>query len=290
MKGGGFSQVSGSVLAGQADPFPFSIIAVVWLGLLFMRAFQRWALSTGLDAMQHLNRQVTIAPACVRALIPWGNPTLLSEGVPLGRVTSRIVVSTDASLYGWGALCQLSSVRGGVVRGSEATSHKLFGVAGCLSLAPQLLRGKHVLVRTDNMTVVSYINRQGGTCSLPLLQLTRKLLMWSKHLASLRAVHVMGHLNGGADMLSRGGPQVREWRLHPWIVAQIWDRFGRAEVDLFASAENTLPAVFLDHRQERSAGCERSVACMAKDPAVCVSASGSDTAHSRSGTQMEWAF
>lgn len=54
--------------------------------------------------------------------------------------------------------------------------------------------------------------------------------------------------------------------------------------------EHTLPAVFLDHRQERSAGCGCSVACMAQDPAVCVSAGGSDTAHSRSGTQMEWAF
>lgn len=53
------------------------------------------------------------------------------------------------------------------------------------------------------------------------------------------SVHVPGHLNGVADMLSRGGPQVREWRLHPRIVAQIWDRFGRAEVDLFASAENS---------------------------------------------------
>lgn len=98
------------------------------------------------------------------------------------------------------------------------------------------------------------------------------------------SVHVPGHLNGVADMLSRGGPQVREWRLHPRIVAQIWDRFGRAEVDLFCVCrELTLPAVFLDHRQERSAGCGRSVAFMAQDPAVCVSAGGSDTAHSRSG-------
>lgn len=30
-----------------------------------------------------------------------------------------------------------------------------------------------------------------------------------------------------------------QWQLHPLIVAQIWDRFGRAEVDLFASAEST---------------------------------------------------
>ena len=32
---------------------------------------------------------------------------------------------------------------------------------------------------------------------------------------------------------------MREWRLHPAVVAQIWERFGRAEVDLFASRSNT---------------------------------------------------
>lgn len=62
-----------------------------------------------------------------------------------------------------------------------------------------------------------------------------------EHLASLRAVHVPGRLNGGADLLSRGGPQVRKWRLHPRIVAQIWDRFDRAEVDLFLRLQKTRP-------------------------------------------------
>lgn len=44
-------------------------------------------------------------------------------------------------------------------------------------------------------------------------------------------VHILGHLNVGADMLSRGGLQVREWRLYPRIETQIWDRFGKAQVE-----------------------------------------------------------
>ena len=36
-----------------------------------------------------------------------------------------------------------------------------------------------------------------------------------------------------------GGALVREWRLHPLVVAQIWTHFGRAEVDLFAARVNT---------------------------------------------------
>lgn len=54
--------------------------------------------------------------------------------------------------------------------------------------------------------------------------------MWSsEHLASLRAVHILGHLNGGANMLYRAGSQVREWRLCLRKIAQIWDRFGKTE-------------------------------------------------------------
>ena len=38
--------------------------------------------------------------------------------------------------------------------------------------------------------------------------------------------------------MSRGGPDEMEWSLHPQVIAQIWSRFGKASVDLFASKEN----------------------------------------------------
>ena len=44
------------------------------------------------------------------------------------------------------------------------------------------------------------------------------------------------------DLLSRG--REWEWRLHPLMVAQIWDHFGRVEVDLFASRANTHCSMF----------------------------------------------
>ena len=45
--------------------------------------------------------------------------------------------------------------------------------------------------------------------------------------------------NWAADQLSRGGLDPGGWRLHPQVVAEIWFRYGRAEVDLFASQEST---------------------------------------------------
>ncbi len=43
-----------------------------------------------------------------------------------------------------------------------------------------VLGGYHIIVRTDNMAVVSHINRQGGSRSRTLDRLARRLLLWSQ--------------------------------------------------------------------------------------------------------------
>jgi hypothetical protein len=96
------------------------------------------------------------------------------------------------------------------------------------------LRGHCVLVWSDNRTTVSYINRQRGVRSPALHRLAEELWLWAtKHLSSLSAAHIPGYQNVGADLISRGGPRDDECHLHPYIVLQIWERFARAEVDLF---------------------------------------------------------
>ncbi|XP_063350743.2 uncharacterized protein LOC134642723 [Pelmatolapia mariae] len=189
-----------------------SMIAVVPLGLLKMRAFQRWTLSHRLCASRHLRRRLPVTTSCMLALRPWREPRLLHQGSRIGRVLFRKGVSTDASLRGWGALCEGASVRG-IWSAAQRQLHinhlELLAVFLALKHFRPVLEGQHVLVRTDNSTVVSYINRQGGTRSLPLLKLSRSLLLWcSVHFLSLRATHVPGHLNLGPDLLSRGGPLV----------------------------------------------------------------------------------
>ncbi|KAK7929151.1 hypothetical protein WMY93_005546 [Mugilogobius chulae] len=103
-----------------------------------------------------------------------------------------------------------------------------------------VLRGRHVLVRTDSSVAAAYVNRQGGLGSLRLCKLAHLVWEWAyPQFLSLRAMHVPGTSNLAADCLSRGGPLPGEWRLNPEIVSQIWARFGVAVIDLFASRENT---------------------------------------------------
>ncbi len=139
-----------------------------------------------------------------------------------------------------------SSVRGNasfgnVVGAAEPVAHKLEMEAVFLALKdfqPQLEQ-QHVLIRTDNTSVVSYRNHQGGIRSRALCNQATNLLLWADHhLLSIRAMHIPGLLNHGADMLSRKGIPQGVWRLHPESVGMIWNRYGRAEVDLFATNEN----------------------------------------------------
>ncbi len=103
------------------------------------------------------------------------------------------------------------------------------------------LRGHHVLVHSDNTSVVSYINHQGGLRSRPLCKLACQILLWSQgKLLSLRATYIPGVHKIGADILSRQGLRPGEWRLHPEVVELIWKEFGQAQVDLFASRETSL--------------------------------------------------
>ena len=225
-----------------------SALVVVPLGRLHMRPVQRWVASLRLNPTCHGHRRVLISMACVSALRPWGRVYFLTTGITMGTVLARKVLSTDASRAGWGAVYEGRSVNG------TWSSHMQFVHINCLELQAvslalkhflPFLRGQHVLVRTDNTTVVAYINRQGGLRSPQMHTLAHRLTIWGNaHLLSLRATHVPGARNWGADLMSRGDPRYKDWKLHVVVVNQIWEKYGRAEVDLFASEENTQCPLF----------------------------------------------
>ena len=233
-----------------------SAILVVRLGRLFMKDFQRWVSSLRLDPVRNGARRVIVSAECVTALHRWRRPAFLLKGVPMGPVLSRKVVTTDASMSGWGGICEHRHVRGlwsADLQRSHINYLELLAVFLTLKRFLSVLAGRHVLIRTDNTTTVAYINRQGGLRSRHLHMLARRLILWSnKRLLSLRATHIPGVLNRGEDLLSRSAPLYGEWTLHPAIVEQVWHRFGRATVDLFASKENTQCPLFFSIRDPDS--------------------------------------
>ncbi|XP_030293378.1 uncharacterized protein LOC115593839 [Sparus aurata] len=217
---------------------------VIPLGLLSLRPLQVWVNTLHLDPKWHRGRRVRVSSPCCRALKPWRRRGYLVGGVPLGVTPARReVVETDASLLGWGAVWQHRTING-----RWSTQHRwehinvleLRAIFFALQHFLPVLKGRHVLIRTDSTSAVYHINHQGGTRSKLGLRVSEQLLTWAfPHFLSLRAVHLPGVQNNVADVLSRQGPPQGDWRLHPEVVEMIWSRYGRAEVDVFASETST---------------------------------------------------
>ncbi len=202
---------------------------VLPLGLLHMRPFLWWMKELRLHPTVPATRLVRVSRSCCRRLLMWRDPVFLRSGVRMGAIHRRHMITTDASMTGWGAVFEGRPASG------EWKEEFLFWHINCLELRAVFLALKyflpvleehHVIVRTDNMAVVSHINRQGGSRSRTLDRLARHLLLWSQDkFLSLRAVHVPGILNLAADFLSRQKLKPGEWMLNRQTVSQIWDLF-----------------------------------------------------------------
>ena len=97
-----------------------------------------------------------------------------------------------------------------------------------------------VMISTDNTTVVSYINKQGGTHSPNLWVEVWKILQWClKHHIVVRIHHISGKFNVLADRLLRIHKIVKtEWALDQSIGNSIFQMFNYPNLDLFATRFN----------------------------------------------------
>ena len=102
------------------------------------------------------------------------------------------------------------------------------------------VRGRSLLIRSDNTTVVSYINYQGGTHSPSLCLLAIELWEWClRRGIHFSAAHIPGEDNLVADFLSRGKFLPSEWTLNPLIFQRICQVLvSQPEMDLFVSTLN----------------------------------------------------
>ncbi len=133
---------------------------VIPIGLLYMRLLQWWLKTKGFSPRGNPLRMIKVTRRCLRALDMWRQPWFLSQGPVLGAPCRRVTLATDASLTGWGAVMSGHPARG-LWRGHHLAWHinrlEMLAVFQALKYFLPDLRGHHVLVRTDNTTVVSYI-------------------------------------------------------------------------------------------------------------------------------------
>ena len=226
-----------------------SCIDLTPLARLHMRPIQFYTLSFWRPHKDSLFHVIPVQDTLIQHLKWWQDCNNIMAGTPL-RQSHSIVLWTDASQMGWGAHMEDHQVSG-TWTVQEKEQHinwlEMKAVQQALIHFRHILLGKKVLLRCDNSTVVSHINKQGGTKSFHLCCLTWEIFQWAvKNKVSLRAAHIPGKRNVLADDLSRGrkGVKLTEWSLDQEIVSHIFQRFTTPNLDLFATRENRKLQVF----------------------------------------------
>ncbi len=77
---------------------------VLPLGLLHMRPFLWWMKELRLHPTVPATRLIRVSRSCSRPLLQWWDPAFLRSGVRIGAIHHRLMVTTDASMMGWGAV------------------------------------------------------------------------------------------------------------------------------------------------------------------------------------------
>ena len=191
---------------------------------------------------------VFLTPAARETLQWWLHTPNLMSGVPFSDPVPEMTIVTDASSYGWGGHLG-DQTASGTWQPQEKSRHinwlELQAVWLTLQHFLPQLGGTVVEVLSDNMTTVSYINKQGGTHSLLLCRLALDLWEWcDEHRIVISAVHLAGESNILADALSRGNYCPTEWTLNRLTFESLWQVWERPFVDMFASAKNAQLPVY----------------------------------------------
>ena len=216
---------------------------LVPLGRLHMRRIQFHLKSCWSQALDNPNRPIPLSQLVREDLIWWRTPANVTPGLPFRLPPPSRHLFTDASLDGWGAhldSMEVSARWNQSMRSCHINVLEMEAVFRALKHWEHYVLSQVILLATDNSTVVSYVNRQGGTHSRSLCDLTILLLKWcSARGISLQARHIPGHMNVLADRLSRRGQiQPSEWSLAPRVFELLVRLWGRPQVDLFATKWN----------------------------------------------------
>ena len=124
----------------------------------------------------------------------------------------------------------------------------MMAIALALKQALLYITNSTVLISTDNTTVVSYLNKQGGTHSPDLCLEVWNIINWclqSKiELVIIR--HIPGKFNILADRLSRiTKPISTEWSLDQSVANAIFQMTDFSNIDLFATRLNNRLPVYV---------------------------------------------
>jgi len=186
--------------------------------------------------------KVCITTLAQKELLWWEKEAKRHNGIPIHAPQPSLIITSDASLRGWGAICgnqKAGEVWDTVEQEKHINELELLAAFLGLQRFARHLRDSAVLLRLDNTTAVAYINHQGGTRSSKLGRLAVEMGLWAmKRNLTLVAQHVPGDQNGSADAISWQRTLGPDWHLAPAVFRQLCRLVFLPAIDLFSTRES----------------------------------------------------
>lgn len=196
-------------------------------------------------SLQHSNTDyemtMCLPPSVDLDLLWWKNNIMFTSN-PIRSGQYSLDFFSDASTTGWGISCKGERANG-FWNASEAQNHinllELKAAFFGLKCFAKNERNKEILLRIDNTTALSYINRYGGVQFYHLNEIARDIWQWcEKRQLFVFASYMKSKENFEADEEYRRNNIDTEWSLAELAFRKIVRQFGQPYIDLFATRLN----------------------------------------------------
>ena len=219
-KEAGQLQRKGSLTARQLSQFIGKLNAAsqaILVAPLFYRNLQGELKKALLLGDQSYEQALVLSPEAQEELSWRQNHIPRWNGRTVVQRQTQTVIQSDASLQGWGAVCNEVST-GGSWSPQERQLHinclELLATQLALKTFVKSQQGISVLLQLDNSTAVAYINNLGGTVSPALTALAKSMWLWAlERDVMIVAQHIPGVSNMIADSESRLEGDRSDWML-----------------------------------------------------------------------------
>ena len=169
----------------------------------------------------------------------------------------NVTIYTDASTSGWGAVRGYKKAYGfwnNSLKKNHINYLELLTAELALKELAADLEDCKILLRIDNTTAISYINRMGGTKLVIYHNLAKRIWQWAeRRRITFFVSYIASKENTEADALSRIKNEDGEWELADSFFNKVIEKFGSAEIDLFAMRENSKCRLFCSWLPDKEA-------------------------------------
>lgn len=224
-------------------------------GWMYTKVLERQKYLALLAKHDNYNAKINLPKVILKDLL-WWSTNIKSTSNFMRQPNFKLSIYTDASKSGWGAVCKDAKMHG-KWKDTEKTNHinylELLAVFLGLKSFASNVTNCAILLRVDNTTAISYVNRMGGIQYPYLNDLARTLWQWCEQRGLWIFASYVNSKENQADAASRIVNPDTEWALSDKAFQSVVQHFGQPEIDLFASRDNAKCTRFVSWKQDPDA-------------------------------------